>query len=63
MRGVVVLGLALGVLMLVTGVLLTGQGLGYVGGAGARDALAVLGPVVAGFGLALVISIVGALRR
>ncbi len=63
MRGFWVLGLALGVLMVLAGLLLTGQGLGYVGGGGSSDALAVLGPLLAGFGVALMISVVGALRR
>ena len=57
------LGIALGVLMVLVGALWTGQGLGYVGGSPMTDQTvwAVVGPLVAGFGIALVI--VAARRR
>ena len=57
------LGIALGVLMVLVGALWTGQGLGYVGGSPMTNQTvwAVVGPLVAGFGIALVI--VAARRR
>lgn len=47
----------LGVLMLAVGVLWTAQGLGYVGGSvmTGQSIWAILGPIVAGLGLALLI--------
>ncbi len=54
-----VLGLAVAVVMIVLGLLWTLQGLGYVDGAMADVELwAVLGPIVAGLGLALGIVLV-----
>ena len=49
------LGLAFAALMVAAGALWTFQGLGYVGGSSmtGSDAWAVIGPVVAGFGVAL----------
>ena len=54
------LGLALGILMLLVGGLWTLQGLGYVGGSSmtGSDTWALIGPAVAGLGLALVIVVV-----
>ena len=51
------LGIALGVLMVLVGALWTGQGLGYIGGSAMTDQTvwAVIGPILAGFGLALVL--------
>ena len=51
------LGLAAGIVMILLGGLWTFQGLGYVGGSfmtGSKT-WAILGPVVAGFGVALVV--------
>ena len=60
MRGLFV---ALGVVMVLVGALWTGQGLGWIGGSPMTDQSiwAILGPVVAGLGVALVI--VAARRR
>ena len=57
------LGIALGVLMVVMGAIWTFQGLGYIEGSVMTDQSiwAVLGPVLAGFGVALVL--VAARRR
>ena len=57
------LGLILGVLMVLVGALWTGQGLGYIGGSAMTDqsVWAILGPLVAGLGVALVV--VAARRR
>ena len=51
------LGIALGVLMVLVGALWTGQGLGYVGGSPMTDQTvwAVIGPILAGFGVGLVV--------
>jgi hypothetical protein len=53
----------LGVVMLLVGGLWTAQGLGYVGGSfmSGSDTWAIIGPIVAGLGVALVI--VGLQRR
>jgi len=60
MRG---LGIALGALMVLMGAIWTLQGLGYIEGSAMTDQSlwAVLGPILAGFGVALVI--VAARRR
>jgi uncharacterized membrane-anchored protein YitT (DUF2179 family) len=57
------LGIALGALMVVMGAIWTFQGLGYIEGSAMTDQTiwAALGPVLAGFGVALVI--VAARRR
>jgi hypothetical protein len=57
------LGIALGVLMVLTGAIWTFQGLGYLEGSVMTDQSiwAVLGPILAGFGVALVL--VAARRR
>jgi hypothetical protein len=50
------LGAGIGVLMILVGVLWTLQGLGYVGGSSMTgdDKWAIIGPAVAGLGVALV---------
>ena len=57
------LAIVLGVVMLLVGGLWTFQGLGYVGGSvmSGSDTWAIIGPIVAGLGVALVI--VGVQRR
>ena len=57
MRGLFV---ALGVVMVLVGALWTGQGLGWIGGSPMTDQSiwAIIGPLVAGLGVALVISAV-----
>lgn len=57
------LAVVLGVVMLLAGGLFTAQGLGYVGGSpmSGSGIWAILGPIVAGLGVALVI--VGLQRR
>ena len=54
---------ALGVLMVLVGVLWTGQGLGYIGGSAmsGQEVWAIIGPLVAGLGVGLVV--VAARRR
>ena len=54
---------ALGVLMVLVGVLWTGQGLGYIGGSAmsGQAVWAIIGPLVAGLGVGLVV--VAARRR
>ena len=51
------LGIGLGALMLTVGALWTLQGLGYIGGSPMTGVAfwAIIGPVVAGFGVALLI--------
>lgn len=46
-----------GVLMVLVGALWTGQGLGYIGGSVMTDQRiwAIIGPILAGFGVALVV--------
>lgn len=46
-----------GVLMVLVGALWTGQGLGYIGGSAMTDQRiwAIIGPILAGFGVALVV--------
>ena len=47
------------------GALLTGQGLGWIGGSSmtGESTWAIVGPIIAGLGVALAISIVGRIRR
>ena len=54
---------ALGVVMVLVGVLWTGQGLGYIGGSAmsGQEVGAIIGPLVAGLGVGLVV--VAARRR
>ncbi|UFN42593.1 hypothetical protein [Nocardioides okcheonensis] len=49
---------ALGVLMVLAGAVWTGQGLGYIGGSPMTDQTtwAIIGPLVAGLGVALVVT-------
>ncbi len=51
---------ALGVLMVLAGAVWTGQGLGYIGGSPMTDQTtwAIIGPLVAGLGVALVVTAV-----
>ena len=51
------LGIALGVLMVLVGALWTGQGLGYIEGSPMTDQSiwAILGPLLAGLGVALLL--------
>ena len=53
------LGLAVAVLMVLVGGLWTLQGLGYVGGSSmsGEDTWAIIGPLVAGLGIALAITV------
>jgi len=55
------LGLVAAVLMVLVGGLWTLQGLGYVGGSSmsGSDTWAIVGPVVAGLGVALAITVLG----
>ena len=55
-----VLGLAAGILMVLVGGLWTFQGLGYVEGSPmtGSDTWAIIGPIVAGLGVALVIVVI-----
>lgn len=57
------LGIALGAIMVVMGGIWTGQGLGYIEGSAMTDQSiwAIIGPILAGFGVAL--GIVAARRR
>ena len=57
------LGIALGVLMVLMGAIWTFQGLGYIEGSAMTDQSiwAIIGPILAGFGVALVF--VAARRR
>jgi hypothetical protein len=57
------LGIALGAIMVVMGAIWTGQGLGYIEGSAMTDQSiwAIIGPILAGFGVALVF--VAARRR
>lgn len=52
--------IALGALMVLAGVVWTGQGLGYIGGSAMTDQeiWAIIGPILAGLGVALVFSAV-----
>lgn len=60
-----VLPYALGVLMLLVGVVWTGQGLGYIKGSPMTGVSfwALVGPIVAGLGVALIISVAQQRRR
>ena len=59
------LGLSVAGAMVLVGALWTGQGLGWIGGSSmsGQDEWAIIGPLVAGLGVALVITIVGNVRR
>jgi uncharacterized membrane protein len=58
-------GFSVAVVMFVVGVLWTGQGLGWIGGSSMSgdSTWAVIGPIVAGLGVALVVTIIGNVRR
>jgi hypothetical protein len=58
-------GFSIAVIMVLVGALWTGQGLGWIGGSSmSGDATwGVVGPIVAGLGIALAITIVGRMRR
>jgi hypothetical protein len=58
-------GFSIAVIMVLVGALWTGQGLGWIGGSSMSgdSTWAVVGPIVAGLGVALAISIVGRIRR
>ena len=59
------LGLSVAGLMVLVGALWTGQGLGWIGGSSmtGESTWAVIGPIVAGLGVALAISIIGRARQ
>jgi len=59
------LGLSVAGVMVLVGALWTGQGLGWIGGSAmsGESFWAIAGPVVAGLGVALAISIIGKARR
>ena len=58
-------GLSVAGLMVLVGALWTGQGLGWVGGSSMTgdDTWAIIGPIVAGLGVALAITIIGKARE
>ena len=51
---------ALGALMVLAGAVWTGQGLGYIGGSAMSDQTvwAIIGPILAGLGVALIVTAV-----
>ena len=59
------LGLSVAGVMVLVGALWTGQGLGWIGGSSmtGQDEWAIIGPIVAGLGVALAISIIGNARQ
>jgi hypothetical protein len=59
------LGLSVAGIMVLVGALWTGQGLGWIGGSSmsGESFWAIVGPLVAGLGVALIIVIVGNARR
>jgi hypothetical protein len=58
------LGLSIAGVMVLMGGVFTGQGLGWIGGSTMTgdDTWAIIGPIIAGLGVALVIVIVGRIR-
>jgi hypothetical protein len=58
-------GFSIAVIMVLVGALWTGQGLGWIGGSSmsGESFWAIVGPIVAGLGVALAITIVGRIRR
>jgi hypothetical protein len=58
-------GFSIAVIMVLVGALWTGQGLGWISGSGMSgdSTWAIVGPILAGLGVALGISIVGRIRR
>jgi hypothetical protein len=59
------LGLSVAGVMVLVGALWTGQGLGWIGGSSmsGEDQWAVIGPIVAGLGVTLFITIIGHARQ
>jgi hypothetical protein len=59
------LGLSIAGVMVLVGALWTGQGLGWIGGSSmsGESTWAIVGPIVAGLGVALFIVIIGRARR
>ncbi len=59
------IGLSIAGVMVLVGALWTGQGLGWIGGSSmtGEDKWAIIGPIVAGLGVALAISIIGRARQ
>jgi hypothetical protein len=59
------LGLSIAGVMVLVGALWTGQGLGWIGGSSmsGESSWAIIGPIVAGLGVALFIVIIGRARR
>jgi hypothetical protein len=59
------IGLSVGGVMVLLGALWTGQGLGWIGGSSMSgdSTWAIVGPIVAGLGVALIIVVVGNARR
>jgi hypothetical protein len=59
------IGLSIAGVMVLVGALWTGQGLGWIGGSSmtGEDTWAIIGPIVAGLGVALAISIIGRARQ
>ena len=60
-----VAGFVVAALMVLVGALWTGQGLGWIGGSAMTgdDTWAIIGPIIAGLGVALAITIVGNARQ
>jgi hypothetical protein len=58
-------GFSIAAIMVLLGALFTGQGLGWIGGSAMSgdSTWAIIGPILAGLGVALGISIVGRIRR
>jgi hypothetical protein len=58
-------GLSVAALMVLVGGVFTGQGLGWISGSTMTgdDTWAIIGPIIAGLGVGLAISIVGRIRR
>jgi len=59
------LGLSIAGVMVLVGAVFTGQGLGWIGGSSMTgdSTWAIIGPIVAGLGVALAISIIGNARQ